>query len=422
MKQGPSNATVGIEPRGVAAVLLAILLATAPGAAQGVVRYAYVAGTATSLNERVIAVYELSSSQVVAGLVTGIDVRHSVGGLAVNRAGTRVFVSDTGREVVREIDVATNTVRWQLPVQRPCCAMALAGDNSLLVASFLGLTVIDLPSRSIVATISMGASNGLAVSPDGTRAYATQVNTDRLSILDLQARRSLGDIAVGDQPRDVVLSPDGTRAYVSNYGGNSVSVVDTTSRAVVATIPVPAGPDGLSLTSDGSQLAVVSRTAMRVSVIDTATSAVVRSVGNTQLNIFLFGPRRILVASDGQRAYVTNNGGRSVVALTYATLQPAAAPVWVGNSPSQIVGSEMFAGGRSPGPAGCVADGSLVCRRPLECQDDFDCGSPGSCDPFSECDIDTYVCKVNPRSGYRSCQHNGFCPSCQSGVRGPLKP
>ncbi|WP_150655397.1 hypothetical protein [Pseudomonas fluorescens] len=38
------------------------------------------------------------------------------------------------------------------------------------------------------------------------------------------------NIPVGNGPAGIAVSPDGTRAYVSNQGSNTVSVIDTTKK------------------------------------------------------------------------------------------------------------------------------------------------------------------------------------------------
>ncbi len=63
-------------------------------------------------------------------------------------------------------------------------------------------------------------------------------------------------IGVGGVPLGVAVSPDGSRAYVTNFGGNSVSVINTTSNppAVVGTpIGVGNGPRGVAVSPDGTR-------------------------------------------------------------------------------------------------------------------------------------------------------------------------
>jgi YVTN family beta-propeller protein len=55
-------------------------------------------------------------------------------------------------------------------------------------------------------------------------------------------------VGVGDFPRGVAISPDGSRAYVGNQGSNSVSVIDTASNTVIATVAVGVGPVGVAIT------------------------------------------------------------------------------------------------------------------------------------------------------------------------------
>jgi len=44
-------------------------------------------------------------------------------------------------------------------------------------------------------------------------------------------------IPVGDTPLGIALTPDGTRAYVANRGSDTVSVIDTVTDTVIARIP-----------------------------------------------------------------------------------------------------------------------------------------------------------------------------------------
>ena len=51
---------------------------------------------------------------------------------------------------------------------------------------------------------------------------------------------------MGTNPQGVAITPDGKRAYVTNASSNNVSVIDTTTNTVVATVPVRSFPTGVA--------------------------------------------------------------------------------------------------------------------------------------------------------------------------------
>ena len=105
------------------------------------------------------------------------------------------------------------------------------------------MSVINTATNHVIATIGVGGyPAGVAVSPDGTRAYVTNETVGH---------------CVGDQHRDQPRhrhhrrrqlpgrgggQPDGTRAYVTNPFSGSVSVINTATNHVTATIGVASDP------------------------------------------------------------------------------------------------------------------------------------------------------------------------------------
>src|SRR5256885_2255641 len=122
----------------------------------------------------------------------------------------------------------------------------------------------------------MGAGLDTATAQAQTRAYVTNIISNTVSVIDTATNTVVATIPVGLAPLGVAITPDGTRAYVAN-GSNIVSVIDTATNTVVATIPVgvEAGPVGVAITPDGTRAYVANILSNTVSVIDTATNTVV---------------------------------------------------------------------------------------------------------------------------------------------------
>ncbi|WP_285509660.1 IPT/TIG domain-containing protein, partial [Streptomyces sp. NBRC 13847] len=57
-----------------------------------------------------------------------------------------------------------------------------------------------------------------------------------VSVIDTATNSVIGTIAVGQGPTGVAVSPDGTRAYTTNSDSNTVSVIDTATNTVLDTI------------------------------------------------------------------------------------------------------------------------------------------------------------------------------------------
>ena len=103
----------------------------------------------------------------------------------------------------------------------------------------------------MVATISLGTNQnpfGVAITPDGTRAYVTINFPNVVSVIDTATNTVVATIPVGVGPNGAAITPDGTRAYVTNHDSDTVSVIDTATNTVVATIPVGVSPSGVAIT------------------------------------------------------------------------------------------------------------------------------------------------------------------------------
>jgi len=112
------------------------------------------------------------------------------------------------------------------------------------------VSVIDTATNTLIATIPVGvAPFELTITPDGTRAYVTNssLDTDSISVIDTTTNTVIATIGSFFLPNGVAITPDGLRVYVPNFGNSTVSVIDTITNTTIATIPVGANPIGIAV-------------------------------------------------------------------------------------------------------------------------------------------------------------------------------
>lgn len=183
------------------------------------------------------------------------------------------------------------------------------------------VTVIDTATNQVVgAPIEVGLEPfGIAITPDGTRAYVVNTGSDTVSVIDTATNRVVGTpMGVGDVPLGIAITPDGTRAYVANFESESVSVIDTRTNGVL-TVPVGKEPGEVAVSPDGSQVYVTNFGAESVSVIDTATNTVLATLTGGFSN-----PFGLAFKPDGSRLYVAESSVlKAISVIDPKTNQPS---------------------------------------------------------------------------------------------------
>ena len=241
-------------------------------------------------------------------------------GLAVSADGRHAYVG--GYAGVAVIDTAINTGTATVPVGgEEVVDVAVSPDGTRVYATTWksnAVSVIDTRPASpnynqVISTIDVGQYVGkLAVSPDGGRVYVTGDGT--VSVIDTTTNSVVGSpITVGAQPGRVAVSPYGARVYVANYGDGTVSVIDTAT-ALGSPITVGTKPLFVAVSPDGAHLYVADYvdqvTQGTVSVIDTATATVTGSIPFGKLPQhqapYGFDVEDMAVSPDGNNLYVGN--------------------------------------------------------------------------------------------------------------------
>ncbi len=211
-------------------------------------------------------------------------------GIAVDFAGTRVYVANTISGHVTIIDAVTNTVLGSVISGSIPFGVAVHPSGNLVYLTNSGedsVSVIDTATRAVLKKIPVGVQPyGIAVNPAGTRLYVANhgsTTKDAVSVIDTATNTVITNIevtslSIGTGPYGVVVNPAGTRVYVANNFAGYVAVIDPATNTMIDTIPVGNQPIGVSLNSDGTRLYVAVKGTSIVAVIDTASKAVLASV------------------------------------------------------------------------------------------------------------------------------------------------
>lgn len=183
-------------------------------------------------------------------------------GVAVNPAGTKVYVVDSPMSVstVYVIDTATNTVSAQVNIGSSYPSRITinpAGTRVYVTKQHdnTNISVINTATNILMAPIIVGPSTyDIAFTPDGKKIYAANSRNNTIYVIDAATNKVTANVPVGDSPYEVVVTQDGKKAYVPNYNSSTVSVIDTAIDNVTATVPVGDSPHRVAVTSDGNKI------------------------------------------------------------------------------------------------------------------------------------------------------------------------
>ncbi len=269
---------------------------------------------------------------VIATSNNTVSAKVVVGGcpydVAITPDGTRAYVVRDNANSVWAIDTSSNTVVAKVTVAGVPGAIAITPDGTrayvVSLGALEGISVIDISSNTVVATLNLGglaaSPVGVAITPDGKHAYVPNTG-GYVSVIDTSSNTVTTQVSVpgiGISQVGIAITPDGKHAYVTEWGpsgSNPVAVIDTSSNTVVANIPVGIGADGVAISPDGSRayVAVVTNTIGSgngiVSVIDTSSNSVLTTipVGSTPTGVATKG-------TSGGSTYTCTNTAKPVIA------------------------------------------------------------------------------------------------------------
>ncbi len=188
-------------------------------------------------DRRLMALLQVDRRPMVHRRVAPEDLRAGAGGLEgrleAGRAGGRVG----GR-------------RWYRSAKgrRASTSRRMASSSGRRTSRDGRISVIDIASKKVVATIDAGArgANRLKFTPDGKLALVSELGGGGIVVLETGTHTVMKRVPLGHGASGILIPPDGARAYIALTGDNTVAVIDLKTLSEVARLNTGPGPDGMA--------------------------------------------------------------------------------------------------------------------------------------------------------------------------------
>ncbi len=262
-------------------------------------------------NRQVAAIGEngVTGHEVIASPDGKIAYVPIYGNSGVGKPGTDgsnvVAIDIASRAIVGNVDFGRGV--------RPHCAQFGPKNGLLYVSTELekSISIIDPKTMKVIGSVPTGQaeSHMFTIASDGRRAYTANVGPGTVSVLDLDARKTLKVIPISGNTQRIAISVDDKMVFTADQTKPRLAVISTATNTVDHWIELPATGYGMAPTPDGRWLLVAMMDVNKVAVVDLQTLRVARTVDVPAT------PQEVLVRPDGKMAYVSCDVSGKVAAI-----------------------------------------------------------------------------------------------------------
>jgi YVTN family beta-propeller protein/YD repeat-containing protein len=300
-------------------------------------------------------------------VVATVPVGAAPSALALLPAGSSLYVLNHSGNIVSVLDTETDAARPtaldSFGLSRPLGLVAASdGSAAYVVNDFAPATTALDPATGVgLATLPVGDSHEglhLAVSLTRNELYAGSSSPTGVAVVDLETRALKGLLPLARAPAALALSLDERRLYVADTSvPPRLATFDTASRAQLAEIPLDRDVVGLAVNPEGTRLYVLQDSPATsndglLRVIDTATQVTVASIAISDSRT-----TRLAFNRTGQRLYVVND---STITVIDPQTNQVVATIPLGGTVRNLVfsldGSKAYAGKASGATGVAVID------------------------------------------------------------------
>lgn len=218
-------------------------------------------------------------------LITNVPVGTQPRAVALTPDGAHLYVTNNGAGTVSVIDMATDTVTSTIPLgvgSQPTGIAILttsAGPTAYVADVSDSISVINTATNTVTTTITLSAGTQpaqITAAPDKATIFVANQGTNTVSSIDTATNAITSTIPGNGFPTWVAVTPDGTTAYFTNLSVSSVSYLPL---AVLRAASAPSGAVGTAYSftlpsTNISSFAVTSGTLPAGLTLNAATGAI----------------------------------------------------------------------------------------------------------------------------------------------------
>ncbi|HZE98201.1 MAG TPA: c-type cytochrome [Planctomycetota bacterium] len=281
---------------------------------------------------------------LLAGAAPGEDPDRSPGDLALSPDGRWALTANRTSASVSLVDLTEGRVAAEVAVGRHPYGIDWKGGVAVVASLWddsVAILEVAPPKIGVAATVRVGNEpRGVAISPDGTKAYIVVSGDNAVDVLDVAAKKVIRRVTVGAEPWFAALA--GTWLLVGNAQSGDVSRINTATMEAAPPVQleghnlrrIAADPKGEAayiahIADRGSSVTL--QNIERGLVIDNRISRVpVTGDGRASMGLDMKGfgaadPEGVAVSPEGTRLAVTLGGTRDLLLMSLPLPFPAEA-------------------------------------------------------------------------------------------------
>lgn len=224
--------------------------------------------------------------------------------------GKVLFYDTSSNELINQVEVGKHPAHVEFSRNGKYAVVANNQDNTA--------SIIDMQNYTVINTIETGEGpHGLRIARDSILVYVANMGEDSISVLSLVNFSNISKKVIGKTPVTTAVSPDDRIILASLKGEDALAIYDMSS-GNIDKVPVGKGPAQVYMQSDGNYAYVANEgteesPSNSISKVNLGTKTVEANieVGN--------GAHGVVVSDDNKFVYVTNKYDATVSVIDNST-------------------------------------------------------------------------------------------------------